>query len=71
MERFTQEERAKRATVTEVQGQLRRAQTQLKMHQICSPADGVIKSIYFRKGEAVKRLETVLEILPSDDAQEK
>jgi RNA polymerase sigma factor (sigma-70 family) len=71
VERFTQEERAMRARVTEMQGQLRRAKMQLKMHEIRSPADGVIKTIYFRKGEAVKRLETVLEILPSDDAQEK
>jgi RNA polymerase sigma factor (sigma-70 family) len=67
LERYTQEAKAKRATVAEVQGQLRRVKTQLKMHEIRSPADGVIKTIYFRKGEAVKRLETVMEILPSDD----
>jgi multidrug resistance efflux pump len=65
--RYSQEVKAKKANVTEVQGQLRRAMTQLKMHQIRSPADGVIKTILFYKGEAVKRLETVLEILPSDE----
>jgi multidrug efflux pump subunit AcrA (membrane-fusion protein) len=67
VERYVQEEVAKKASVTELQGQLRRARTQLKMHEVRSPADGVIKTILFQRGEAVKRLETVLEILPSDD----
>jgi biotin carboxyl carrier protein len=67
VERYTQEEMAMKARVIEVQAQLRRAKTQLKMHEIRSPVDGVIKTILFRKGEAVKRLETVLEILPSDN----
>jgi multidrug efflux pump subunit AcrA (membrane-fusion protein) len=67
VDRYTQEEAAKKATVTEVQGKLRKARTQLKMHEVRSPVDGVVKTILFHKGEAVKRLETVLEILPSDD----
>jgi multidrug efflux pump subunit AcrA (membrane-fusion protein) len=65
--RYTLEETLRKANVSVVQRQLRQAQTQLKMYEIRSPADGVIKTIYFRKGEAVKRLETVLEILPNDD----
>jgi multidrug efflux pump subunit AcrA (membrane-fusion protein) len=67
IERYTLEETLRKANVSVVQRQLRQAQTQLKMYEISSPADGVIKTIYFRKGEAVKRLETVLEILPNDD----
>jgi RNA polymerase sigma factor (sigma-70 family) len=67
VDRFALEEAARKASVTLSQGQLRQARTQLKMHEIRIPADGVIKTILFRKGEAVKRLETVLEILPSDD----
>jgi RNA polymerase sigma factor (sigma-70 family) len=65
--RYSQEESAKKANVIEAQWKLRRARTQLKMHEIRSPADGVIKTILFRKGEAVKRLETVLEIAPSEE----
>jgi RNA polymerase sigma factor (sigma-70 family) len=66
-DRYVQEEVAKRANVVATQRQLNQARTQLKMYEIRSPVDGIVKAIHFRKGEAVKRLETVLEILPDDD----
>ncbi len=65
--RFVQEEVAKKANVIVAQRQLNQAQTQLKMYEIRSPVDGVVKVVHIQKGEGVKRLETVVEILPSDD----
>jgi RNA polymerase sigma factor (sigma-70 family) len=65
--RYVQEEVAKKANVIVAQRQLSQARTQLKMYEIRSPVDGVIKTVHLRSGEAVKRLETVLEILPLDD----
>ncbi len=66
-ERYAQEVVAKQANVVVAQRQQNQARTQLKMYEIRSPVDGVVKTIHFRQGEAVKRLETVLEILPADD----
>jgi multidrug efflux pump subunit AcrA (membrane-fusion protein) len=66
-ERYVQEEVANKAKVVVAQKQLSQARAQLKMYEIRSPVDGVVKVIHFRTGEAVKRLETVLEILPDDD----
>ena len=43
------------------------ADVRVKLCEIRSPVRGVLKTVHVQKGEAVKRLETVLEILPSDD----
>ena len=43
------------------------ANTRLEKCASTSPESGVVKAIQLRKGEAVKRLETVLEIQPLDD----
>jgi len=68
-ERYVQEEVAKKANLVVAQLQLGQTRTQLKMYEIRSPVDGVVKTIHLRKGEAVKRLEAVLEIQPLDDGQ--
>jgi multidrug efflux pump subunit AcrA (membrane-fusion protein) len=66
-DRYEQEAAAKKAKLDVLQAQLRQAQRQLNVHEIRSPVDGVIKTIHFRRGEAVKQFDTVLEILPADE----
>jgi multidrug efflux pump subunit AcrA (membrane-fusion protein) len=66
-DRCAQEEVAKKANVAVAQRQLSKARTQLKMYEIRSPVEGVIKAVHLQRGEGVKQLETVLEILPLDD----
>jgi RNA polymerase sigma factor (sigma-70 family) len=66
-ERYKQEEVAKKANVTVTQAELSQAKTRLEMYEIRSPVRGVLKVIHVQKGEAVKKLETVVEILPLDE----
>ncbi len=66
-ERYFEEEVAKKANLTVTQRQLSKARTQLKMYEIRSPVDGIVKAVHLQRGEGVKQLETVLEILPLDD----
>jgi macrolide-specific efflux system membrane fusion protein len=65
-ERYVQEEKAKEAGVVQGQVELQGAQRMLNSYQIHSPVSGIITTIHKQKGEAVKSLETVLEILPQE-----
>jgi len=66
-ERFAQEEAAKKAYLDVAEAELKRAQATLQRFTIRSPVRGVVKAIHVQQGEAVKQLETVVEILPSDE----
>jgi RNA polymerase sigma factor (sigma-70 family) len=68
VERYKQEEAAKTAAVWRARLEINQALTTLKMHEVRSPAPGVVRRIYRRAGEAVKALEPVLQIeeLPRD-----
>jgi RNA polymerase sigma factor (sigma-70 family) len=66
-DRYVQEELAKTADLVVAQVQLRQAQTMLKMCEIRSPVDGVIKTIHVHKGEGVKQFDPVLEVLPANE----
>ncbi|HLY79367.1 MAG TPA: hypothetical protein VKQ70_08340, partial [Caulobacteraceae bacterium] len=66
-ERYNQEEAAKKANVVVAQAELKRAQVTLNWYTLRSPVRGVVKTIHVQKGEAVKQLEPVLEILPLDE----
>jgi multidrug resistance efflux pump len=58
-DRYFFEEIAKKAAVDAAKVDIRQAQTLVDMHEIRSPVRGVIRSINFHPGEAVKNLETV------------
>ena len=64
--RYVEEEKAKRASLVSAQREANAAVTVLKKHNIYAPIAGTIKAIRTQQGEAVKRLETVLEIQPLD-----
>ena len=66
-ERCIQEELAKKAALAVAKREVQQANTRLEKCAITSPESGVVKTIQLRKGEAVKRLDTVLEIQPLDD----
>jgi biotin carboxyl carrier protein len=66
-QKYVQEELAKAANLVSAQKEANRAITMLKKHEIQAPVAGEIKVIRVQVGEAVKRLETVLEILPIDE----
>jgi multidrug efflux pump subunit AcrA (membrane-fusion protein) len=61
-----QEEVAKKLSVEVEQLELERAQLILEMHTIRSPVSGVVHRIRKRSGEAVRKLETLLEIRTAD-----
>jgi RNA polymerase sigma factor (sigma-70 family) len=61
-ERYIEEEVAREAQLSVVQLELRRAQTALMMHLIRSPLTGVVRRLNKRTGEAVKALDTVLQV---------
>src|SRR5262249_61577013 len=66
-ERYEQEEAAKKANLDVAEAELKRAQATLNRFTIRSPVRGVVKAIHAQKGEAVKQLDPVVEILPSDE----
>ncbi len=61
-ERYAQEEVAKTSAVFQAQREVHQALTVLKMHEVRSPADGVVRRLYRRGGEAVRSLESVLQV---------
>jgi RNA polymerase sigma factor (sigma-70 family) len=63
-QRYTQEHAAKEQELVVMQAQLGQARNRLQMHEIRSPIDGIITTIHVQTGEAVKRLETVVEVQP-------
>jgi multidrug efflux pump subunit AcrA (membrane-fusion protein) len=66
-ERYVQEEMVKKANVVLEERQLLAAKRIQQQYEIRSPVHGVVKVIHVQKGEAVKKLETVVEILPLDE----
>jgi RNA polymerase sigma factor (sigma-70 family) len=61
-DRYFYEELSKKAAIARAEAELRQAQTVLRMHEIRSPARGVIRDIYRNRGEAVRALEPVVQI---------
>jgi RNA polymerase sigma factor (sigma-70 family) len=61
-DRYIEEEKAKQAAVRVAEQELLTVLTILKMHEIRSPSHGVLKVIDKKPGEAVRELETVLQI---------
>jgi WD40 repeat protein len=66
IDKYTEEERSKAAAVVQAQKEVNAAYTTLKMHEIRSMINGVVKVVYKRQGEAVKNLDQVLEIQAPD-----
>jgi RNA polymerase sigma factor (sigma-70 family) len=61
-ERYKQEEVAKTAAVWQAQREVHAALTVLKMYEVRSPVAAVVRRIYRIRGEAVKALESVVQI---------
>jgi RNA polymerase sigma factor (sigma-70 family) len=61
-ERYVEEARAKEAAVKQAQADVEAAKTILEMYEIRSPIRGVVKHVAKSRGEAVKALETVIQI---------
>ena len=53
---------AKREAVTLAERELSQAETALHMHEVRAGIPGIVKAIYKRPGEAVKRMEPVVQI---------
>jgi WD40 repeat protein/biotin carboxyl carrier protein len=66
IDKYTEEERSKSSAVQQAQKEVNAAYTTLKMHEIRSMINGVVKVVYKRQGEAVKNLDQVLEIQAPD-----
>jgi multidrug efflux pump subunit AcrA (membrane-fusion protein) len=65
-ERYLEEEVHKAAEVRQGQRELNAAMTQLNMHRIESSISGIVKVLYKNPGEAVKNLESVMQIQNPD-----
>jgi multidrug resistance efflux pump len=61
-DRYKYEVVQKQEAIKQAASDLNQALTVLKMHEIRSPTGGVISRLYKRRGEAVKYLETVVQI---------
>jgi WD40 repeat protein len=61
-QRYIEEEVAKRAAMRQADRELNAALTQLRMHEVKADISGVIKVIYKNRGDAVKKLDPVLQI---------
>ncbi len=61
-QRYEAEVEGKKATVTGAELELKRARTILEMHQLRSPARGIVQRILKRPGEGVKALEPIVVI---------
>jgi RNA polymerase sigma factor (sigma-70 family) len=66
-DRYTFEMKSKKEAVELTRLDVVLAQTLVEMHEIRSPADGVIKNIHRHTGEAVRALETVFELTASTE----
>ena len=66
-DKYTYEMKAKKETVDITKLEAAQAQTVVAMHEIRSPADGVIRNIHRHTGEAVRALETVFELRASTE----
>jgi WD40 repeat protein len=68
-DRYIYEEKSKREGVELAKKELHQAETVLKMHEIRAAIPGRIKTIYKKKGEAVKAMEPVMQIHGCDRIQ--
>jgi RNA polymerase sigma factor (sigma-70 family) len=66
-DRYFQEEISKREAVKQAEAEVRVAQNRLRMHEIRSPARGIITKMYRYRGEAVRTFEPVLQILTAPE----
>lgn len=62
LERYVEETRGKTASVTVARHEVEQAATLVQMHEIRSPADGVLQAILKRDGEAVRQFDPVFRI---------
>jgi multidrug efflux pump subunit AcrA (membrane-fusion protein) len=67
VEKFEKELGIKKEMVSQAKLDLRRTELLLDMHLIRSPVRGVIRVIHKNRGEAVKALEPVVEIVPDKE----
>jgi RNA polymerase sigma factor (sigma-70 family) len=67
LERAAADEQVKAATVKQAQVELKAGQTMLEMYEIRSPIRGVIRAVLKDRGEAVRSLDTVVEIEEKKD----
>jgi RNA polymerase sigma factor (sigma-70 family) len=67
LDRYEAEFDAKKSELEVAQLEYRRAQTVLGKYEIRSPERGVIKAILKHRGEAVRALETVVQLQPVED----
>ncbi len=65
-DRYYFEEISKREAIKQARSELSQALTVLKMHEVRSPAGGVITRICKHRGEALKYLEPVVQIRPAE-----
>jgi HlyD family secretion protein len=65
LRRSTQEALSKKAAIKVAERKVEKAQTLLALHEIRSPVDGVIQTIYRYPGEAVRAYEVVITIRSS------
>ena len=69
-ERATGDEKVRMAAVRQAQAELKAAMTILEMYEVRSPVRGVVRSIARERGEAVKSLETVVQIEEKEKEKE-
>jgi len=66
-DRFQTELAAKGAQILVAEAELRSAQMILDMHEVRSPVNGFVRSIFFRPGQAVKALDPLVEVVAGRD----
>ncbi|MCS6852259.1 MAG: HlyD family efflux transporter periplasmic adaptor subunit [Gemmataceae bacterium] len=64
--RYESETESKREAVKQAESEMKQALTVLDMHQIRSPIDGTIKTIYKKSGEALKAMEPIFHVQNDD-----
>src|SRR6185437_4151509 len=65
-DRYTQESVSKEELIHKAQRELSAALTTLKMHEIRSSINGVVKVLYKSRGDAVKNLDAVAQVQNPD-----
>jgi RNA polymerase sigma factor (sigma-70 family) len=69
-DRYYFEEVSKGQAIKQAEAEARVVQTHLRMHEIHSPARGIITKVYKHRGEAVRAYEPVLQILTAPERDE-
>jgi RNA polymerase sigma factor (sigma-70 family) len=63
-DKFESEAESKKAQIDVAAAEVRNAEIIVEMHEVHSPANGFVRTIFYRPGEAVKALDPVIEIEP-------